>query len=355
MIKVDNKTTGLQKKTISMTKNTLKTGILSFGMSGQIFHAPFLNEHKNFELKAVVERSTKKAHLTYPDIKSYNTVDALLADSEIELIIVNTPNPTHFEFALKALQAKKHVLLEKPFTVNSSEAKELFKAAKKNNCYVLAYQNRRYDSDFLSVKEVLASGKLGQLVEFHLRYDRYKYNIGPKATKETSILGSGLAYDLGPHLLDAAISIFGIPVKWKKQLGKFRPNTQVDDYAHFHLMYQNGLQIFITTSMLVAQPQPAFVLHGTKGSYLKQRADVQEQQLQEGMKPSNPLFGIEDVNNQGILTTINLEGIKKHKNIVAKKSSYMHVFNDVYTAIREGKPYPVTEEQIIQQLEILES
>ncbi|WP_341220638.1 Gfo/Idh/MocA family oxidoreductase [Polaribacter atrinae] len=338
-----------------MSNNVIKTGILSFGMSGQIFHAPFLDEHQNFELSAVVERSKKKAHLIYSDIKSYDTIDEILADSEIELIIVNTPNPTHFEFALKALKAKKHVLLEKPFTVNSSEAKQLFNAAKKYNCSVLAYQNRRYDSDFLSVKSVLESNKLGELVEFHLRYDRYKYVIGDKVTKETPVPGSGLSYDLGPHLLDAAISLFGTPLEWKKSLGHFRPNTQVDDYAHFHLLYPDGLQVFITTSMLVAEPQPAFILHGTKGSYIKQRADVQEQQLQEGIKPSNPLFGIESTNTLGVLTYFNDEGVKKHENIISKKSSYKQVFDDVYGTIREGKTYPVTENQIIQQLEILES
>ncbi|WP_158837409.1 Gfo/Idh/MocA family oxidoreductase [Polaribacter sp. L3A8] len=338
-----------------MTNDVIKTGILSFGMSGQIFHAPFLDEHQNFELKAVVERSKKKAHLIYSDIKSYNTIDEILADSEIELVIVNTPNPTHFEFALKALKAKKHVLLEKPFTVNSSEAKQLFIAAKKYNCHVLAYQNRRYDSDFLSVKSVLASGKLGKLVEFHLRYDRYKYVIGEKITKETPVPGSGLAYDLGPHLLDAAISLFGTPLEWRKNVGKFRPNTQVDDYAHFHLLYPEGMQVFITTSLLVAEPQPAFILHGTKGSYVKDRTDVQEQQLQEGIKPSNPIFGIEATHKHGVLTTFTDEGLKQHENIISEKSTYKQVFDNVYNTIREGKPYPVTEEQIILQLEILES
>ncbi|TXD48346.1 Gfo/Idh/MocA family oxidoreductase [Polaribacter sp. IC073] len=338
-----------------MTITPIKTGILSFGMSGQVFHSPFLNEHKNFELSAVVERTKKKAHLIYPEIKSYDTIDALLADPEIELVIVNTPNPTHFEFALKALKAKKHVLLEKPFTVNSSDAKKLFEAAKKYNCEVLPYQNRRYDSDFLSVKSVSDSGKLGKLVEFHLRYDRYKYVIGEKVTKETQVPGSGLAYDLGPHLLDAAISIFGTPLKWTKNLGHFRPDTQVDDYSHFHLLYPEGLQIFITTSMLVSEPQPAFILHGTKGSYVKQRADVQEKQLLEGMIPSNPLFGIEAPSKQGILTSITTEGIKKQEPITSKKSSYMHVFDDVYKTLREEKPYPVTAQQVIQQLEILEA
>ena len=337
-----------------MIKGAIKTGILSFGMSGKVFHSPFLNEHKNFELNAVVERTKKKAHLIYPNIISYNSIEELLADSDIELVIVNTPHATHFEFALKAIKAKKHVLMEKPFTINSSEARQLFKEAKKFNCCVLPYQNRRYDSDFLSVKSVLDSGKLGKLVEFHLRYDRYKYAIGPKAMKEMPVPGSGIAYDLGPHLLDAAISIFGNPLEWRKNMGHFRPKTQVDDYAHLHLLYPEGVQVFITMSMLVTEPQPAFILHGTKGSYVKQRADVQEQQLLEGMTPSSPLYGIEESGKHGVFTSFSNEGIKKHEKIISPKSSYMHVFDDVYSTIREGKPYTVTEKEIIQQLEILE-
>lgn len=334
--------------------NPIKTGLLSFGMSGKIFHAPFLNGHSGFELKAVVERTKKQASLTYPEIKSYDSIDELLADPKIELVVVNTPNATHFEFALKAIKARKHVLVEKPFTITSLEAKQLFEEADKNNCYILPYQNRRYDSDFLSVKNILESGKLGELVEFHLRFDRYRYDIGPKAAKETPVPGSGLMYDLGPHLLDAVISIFGKPTQWKKDLGFFRPKTQVDDYTHIHLIYPKGMQVFITMSMLVAEAQPAFVLHGTKGSFIKYRADIQEEQLKAGMSPKNPSYGIEAPDKYGTLTTISIDGKKKREEIVSPKSSYIHVFEDIYNTIREENSYPVSREHIIEQLEILE-
>ncbi|MDD4921648.1 MAG: Gfo/Idh/MocA family oxidoreductase, partial [Bacteroidales bacterium] len=208
----------------------IKTGLLSFGMSGKIFHSPFLTVHDGFQLTAVVERSMKKAQAEYPNIKSYDSVNELLADPEIELVVVNTPNPTHYEYALNALQAGKHVLLEKPFTVNSAEAKQLFEEARKFNRHILPYQNRRFDSDYLSVREVLASGKLGRLVEMHIRFDRYRQTIGPKAAQETQVPGSGLMYNLGPHLLDAVIAIFGKPLHWRKTLGYFRKNTLVDDY-----------------------------------------------------------------------------------------------------------------------------
>ena len=276
-----------------MSKKIINTGILSFGMSGALFHAPFLNEHPGFQLTAVVERTKKIAVKSYPNIKSYDTVDQLIAD-------------------------------------------------------------RRYDSDFLAVKKVLGSGKLGAMVEAHMRYDRYRYHIGPKIAKETPVPGSGLMYDLAPHLLDAAIALFGYPLEWKKYTGQFRPKTQVDDYVHIHLVYPKGVQVFLTMSMLVVQPQAAFVLNGTKGTFVKQRTDIQEQQLLAGMNPGNALFGIEDANKYGVLTTISENGERNTEEIESVKSSYINLFEDVYKSIVEGIPYPIKEKDIIKQIEILE-
>lgn len=337
-----------------MNKN-IKTGILSFGMSGQLFHSPFIFHHPCFELSAIVERTNKKAQLTYPEINSYDSIDELLTDDTIELVVVNTPNPTHYEFAVKAIRAKKHVLVEKPFTITSEQATELFKEGKNMGCRILPYQNRRYDSDFLSVKKVLEAGYLGKVVEAHLRYDRYQYDIGHSIYKETKLPGSGLLYNLGPHLLDAAIALFGLPLNWTKTLEYHRPNTLVDDYAQIHLVYPKGLQVFITTSLLVVEPEPAFVINGTKGSYMKHRSDIQEQQLKDGLSPMNPLFGVEDDVQKGILTTIESDGTKTQIKVAAVKSSYFNVLDDVYETIVNGQPYPVTEQQILKQLEILES
>ncbi|MDO5970481.1 Gfo/Idh/MocA family oxidoreductase [Flavivirga aquimarina] len=332
----------------------IKTGVLSFGKSGELFHAPFLEAHSAFQFTAVVERTKKKAHLKYPNVKSYDSVDALLEDDDIELIVINTPNATHYEFALKALQTNKHILVEKPFTVTSIEAKTLFAEAKKYNRLILPYQNRRYDSDYLSVKNIVDSGKLGKLIEAHFRYDRYILELSPNKLRESAIPGNGISYNLGPHVLDAAISLFGMPLKWSKKIGYFRPNTQIDDYAQFHLEYPEGLQVFITLSLLVANPQPAFIIHGTKGSYVKQRTDIQEEQLMKGMNPNDSFFGIEKPNKEGVLTVVSPDGEKTHEKIVAIKSSYMNLFDDVYQAIKNGKDYPITENEIIKQIEILE-
>lgn len=333
----------------------IKTGILAYGMSGRLFHAPFVWCHLEFEFSAVVERSTKKVYLDYPDVKSYDSVDELLSDKTIELVVVNTPNETHFEFALKAIKANKHVLIDKPLTTTSAEAKELFKEAKKKGVLVLPYQNRRYDSDFLSVKEVIASGELGNLVEIHFRYDRYRNTVVTNSWKEDPIPGNGVIYNLGAHSIDGIISIFGTPLQWSKHSSFVRPNTQVSDYEHIHLLYPNNLQVFITISLLVADPQPAFIVNGTMGTYKKNRTDVQEDQLNERMKPDHELFGVELPESEGILTTIDSNGLKIHRKIPAQKASYLNVFEDIYQTLRMGKDYPVTEEQILLQLEILGS
>lgn len=334
--------------------NTIKTGIAAFGMSGSLFHAPFLRCHPQFEFSAVVERSKKKVHFDFGNVKSYNSFDALLSDESIELVVVNTPNETHFEFALKAIKANKHVLIDKPFTTTAAEAKQLFKEAKKKGVFLLPYQNRRYDSDFLSVKEVVESGKLGNLVEVHFRYDRFRTAIVENSWKEDPAPGNGVIYNLGAHPIDGIISLFGIPLKWSKHSSSVRPNSQVNDYEHVHLLYPNNLQVFVTISLLVADPQPAFVLNGTMGTFKKHRTDVQENQLNEGMKPDNELFGVELPESEGILTTIDSNGLKKQEKIAAQKANYMNVFEDVYQTLRMGKGYPITEEEIIAQLKILE-
>lgn len=334
--------------------NPINTGILSFGMSGKLFHAPFVASHPGFNFNAVVERTAKNAQTLFPGIKSYHSVDELLADPEIELVTINTPNYTHFDFAQKALRAGKHVLLEKPFTVTSAEAKQLFEEAKKLNLHILPYQNRRYDSDFLAVKDVIESGKLGRLVEAHIRYDRYRYTIGPKVFKETPMPGSGLQYDLGPHLLDMVIALFGEPLEWTKSLGYFRPDTQVDDYAVMILKYPDHFQVFITMSMLVVAQQPAFIINGTKGSYSKIRSDIQETQLLKNMSPDDPLYGIEEPGKEGLLSVIEADGSTGKEVIPPGKSSYSNLFEAIYQTIRNGQPYPVTPQQVIQQLTILE-
>ncbi|UKT63751.1 Gfo/Idh/MocA family oxidoreductase [Pedobacter mucosus] len=330
-------------------------GLLAYGMSGKVFHAPFLNAHSGFNLYAITERSTKKAIEDYPNIVSYNSVEEILNDANIDLIVVNTPNNLHYEHSKAALKKGKHILVEKPFTATSQQAQELFELADRVGKQIFFYQNRRWDSDFIAVKKVIASGKLGKLIEMHLRYDRYRNVIGPKAFKEQAVEASGLLYDLGPHLLDQVISLFGKPLSFKKTLGKNRKDTAVDDYFTIQLNYPNDLNVFVTSSMLVVNPQAAFVLHGVNGSFIKQRADIQEEQLLAGMKLTDDGYGIEVAGMEGLLTTIDLDGNKTKEVIASEVGNYLPLFDAIYQALVEGKPYPVTRENVITQLEIIES
>lgn len=328
---------------------------MSFGMSGRVFHAPFIHSSQKFVLRAVTERSSKTARLIYPDVISYDSLDELLADPYIELIIVNTPNNTHYDFTKQALEAGKHVLVEKPFAATVNEAVEIFKLARGRNLKVLVYQNRRWDSDFLSVKSVLETGRLGNIIEAHFRFDRYKNEISIKKFKELPLPASGLTYDLGPHILDQAISLFGRPDSYNKTTGTFRKNSIVDDYVHIHLKYRTGQNIFVTASLLTASPLPSFVLHGTRGSYIKSRVDVQEDQLQAGISPIDDHYGIERNGVEGKLTLVDDSGKPGIEYITSLRGSYSGLFNHVYDSIRKEEAFPVTEEQILLQLEILGS
>ena len=336
-------------------KRKITVGLLAYGMSGKVFQAPFFSSHQGFNLKAVVERNEKKAQLDYPDILSYESIDRLLTDEEIELVVVNTPNYLHFEHVKLALKSGKHVLVEKPFTATSKQAKELFALADEHGKKIFFFQNRRYDGDFLSVKKVLESGVLGKLNELHIRYDRFRNFVGPKKFKETPMAASGLLYDLGPHLLDQVISLFGVPLNYHKILGKNRQDTQVDDFFSIQLTYPESVFVFVSASMLVVEPQPCFVVHGATGTFVKDRSDVQETQLIAGVKPNSPNYGLEEKYSEGQLTTINKSGEKINKLIPSERGNYMPLFESIYQAIVNNEDFPVTRAQVLLQLEILEN
>jgi len=338
-----------------MTIDPIQTGILAYGMSGKLFQAPFVTAHPGFTFRAITERHQKRAAQDYPDVISYDSVEALLADDAIDLVIVNTPSTTHVALATQALQAGKHVLLEKPVATTVAELEGLLALAQQVGRRVLAYQNRRWDSDYQAVCEVVESGQLGQLLEAHFRYDRFKITLNPKPFKEDPIPGSGLDFDLGPHLLDQAISLFGEPLSSTKTVGCYRPNSRVTDYFHFHLRYPNNLNVFVTGSLLVAQSGPAFVLHGTKGSFTKARADVQEAQLLQGLAPTAPTFGVEDPAQIGTLTLADAADVRTTTAYPSRPGSYLGLFEAVYQTLRNDQPYPVQEQDLRTQLTLLES
>lgn len=330
----------------------IQTGILAYGMSGRLFHAPFIFTNPKFNLRAVTERSKKTIQSRYPNVISYNSIDELIADPIIELVIINTPNYTHFDFAKQAILAGKHVLIEKPMVATKEEAEYLFDLGRKHQRYVMVYQNRRWDSDFLMLQKVIDDGRIGKPIEVHLRFDRYRAEIGPKGFKEKPVPASGIAYDLGSHLIDQVICLFGKPEKAINIGSKNRGGTEIEDYVHFVLSYSSGLQVYVTTSYLVADPGPGYIAHGSIGSFKKQRTDVQEVQLSKGMLPTDSNYGKEGSGSEGMLTYFE-DGEKRVEEIEPTKGNYSELFDAVYRQIREGRTFPVTEDQVLDQLEIL--
>jgi scyllo-inositol 2-dehydrogenase (NADP+) len=330
----------------------IKTALCSFGMSGRVFHAPFLNANPGFDLYSVWEREKNLAAAIYPNIRTCRTLEELLADPATELVIVNTPNYTHYDYTKQALRAGKHVIVEKPFTITEQEGLELIDLAKQTGKKLSSYQSRRFDSDFRTVRRIVESGVLGKIVEAEIHYDRFTPTLSPKVHKETPGPGTGLLYDLGAHLIDQALQLFGDPEAVFADLFIIRDNSKVDDYMEV-LLYYPGLRVRLKSSYLVREPLPAYSIFGHKGTFIKTRADTQEKHLLAGEPPTGENWGVEPVSEQGLLNT-EIDGKLIRERVPTEKGSYMDYFNGMYEAIRNNAPLPVTAEQGVRIIRVIE-
>jgi scyllo-inositol 2-dehydrogenase (NADP+) len=331
----------------------INTALCSFGMSGWVFHAPFLQVHPGFNLYAVWERSKKLAREKYPSVKSFDTLDAMLNDDAIELVIVNTPNYTHFEFAKKALLAGKHVVVEKPFTSNSKEGNELIQLATKQERKLSVYQNRRYDSDYKTIRKIIQEKLLGDIVEAEFHFDRYKEELSPKLHKEAPGPGTGSLYDLGSHLIDQALQLFGDPTDIFADIQHMRPISKVDDYFEV-LLYYPRLRVRLKSSYQVREPIPGYVIHGSKGSFIKPKTDVQEAMLQAGNIPDKPDWGTEPDSEKGLLHT-EKDGKIIREYVPSLKGNYGEYYEGIFNAIRNNKPVPVSAEDGLKVVRVIET
>jgi scyllo-inositol 2-dehydrogenase (NADP+) len=333
--------------------NPIKTAICSFGMSGWVFHAPFLTVHPGFIFYAVWERTKNLAQEKYPGVKTYRTLESMLEDKEIELVVVNTPSYTHFEFAKEALVAGKHVIVEKPFTATTEQAQQLIDLAANKNLKLSVYQNRRYDSDYRTVKRIVDQGWLGDIVEAEIHYDRYKLELSPKVHKETPGPGVGGLYDLGSHLIDQALQLFGKPDALFADILSMRPGSKVDDYFEL-LLYYPSKRVRLKSSYFVREALPGYAVHGSKGSFIKARTDVQETMLQASIPPGSDDWGKEPDGEKGFLHT-EKDGkvIKEH--VPSLRGNYGDYYEGIYQAIRNNKPVPVTAEDGMEVIRIIEA
>ena len=316
-------------------------GIIGYGMSAKVFHIPLIQVlPHDFKLHAIVQRSPtpdNDCSKDHPDVKHYTTTEALLEDLSIHLVIITTTPSSHFSICEAALTAGKNVVVEKPFTPTSKEARSLIQLAKTHQKLLTVYQNRRWDSDFVTLRQLIDNGKLGRVVEFESHFDRHRPTPpDPSSTwKAQPLPGGGAIYDLGTHLLDQIVVLFGLPEKITGFVGPQRRYLQgqppIDDSCTILLQYPDAL--LATVKVGVVSPETAqlrFWVRGEKGSYKKYCLDGQEDQLKAGMKPGDEGFGVENDERAAILT------VQEQERGEAKSERWPNVEPVTYKKLYEG-------------------
>lgn len=335
-------------------------------MSAKVFHIPFITSTPELKLHAIVQRSPKdgnSAPKDHPDVKHYNGTGALLADADVDAIVITTPPDMHFELTKAALEAGKHVLTEKPFVPTSAEADKLIAIAKEKNRLICVYQNRRWDSDFLTVKHLLKEDTLGRIVEFNTHFDRYRAAMSANWKADLGIPSGGSAlFDLGTHLIDQVYTLFGLPQSVHGRLLNQREGKVVDlfnpDGVAAELSYPNGMLAYIRISVLSAETsQPRFWIRGTKGSFRKMGLDPQEDQLKAGMKPSEAGFGKDKPESMKLFTVSEGDKIEQGKVPDLEPETYSTFYSAFGKALVSGKEedIPVKASEARDVLRIIEA
>jgi len=317
-------------------QKTVKVGVAGYGIAAQVMHLPFLSTMPQYQVVSILERKGDTALEKYPNVTVVKDINALVSQPDIDLIVVTTPNSTHFEFAQKALLAGKHVVMEKPFTNSTADAQILIDLSKKQNRILSVYQNRRYVSDFLTIRKILSQNLLGELVEFEAHYDRYRPGAKANAWREENLPGSGILYDLGSHLIDQALFLFGIPKTITADVRLQRPHARTDDYFDLRLDY-GFHKIILKACMLVREPGPRYMVHGTKGSFIKFGEDPQEAMLRAGALPNEPHWGEEPESIWGLIHT-EIEGQIIKEKYPSLAGNYGWYYENLFNTLVNGSP-----------------
>ncbi|MCC6288087.1 MAG: oxidoreductase [Chitinophagaceae bacterium] len=320
-----------------MTKQKTRVGVVGFGISAKVFHLPFITTlPEQYELVSILQRKGNEAKAQFPQAKIVRTIEEMVSDPGIDLVVITTPNDTHFPYSKMALEAGKHVVLEKPFTNTIEEAEQLVDIAAKSGKVLSVYQNRRYVSDFRTIKAILDNKLLGDIHEFEAHYDRYRAEERPTAWREAPLPGSGILYDLGAHIIDQALYFFGLPKNITADIRMQRPHARVDDYFNIWLDYGFN-KVILHAGMLFREQGPRYMIHGTKGSFIKYGEDPQEARLRAGEPPVGEGWGVEKKDIYGLLhTEIDGKIVKEH--YPSLKGSYADYYLDLYNTIVNGMP-----------------
>lgn len=327
----------------------IRVGVIGFGLAGRIFHAAVVAETPGLELACIVQRKGDEAKQAYPGVRIARSIEEMLDDKSIDLAVVGTPSYAHFEHGMQCLRAGRNVLVDKPFTLTSNEAEQLIEEARKQGVVVTAYQNRRWDGGFVTMKQVLASGVLGRVVTYESYFDRFREAPRLDVWRESGGPGGGTLFDLGSHLIDEATALFGNPQSIWADVRIDRENGAVDDAFDIMLKF-DGITARLHATTVAAKPGPHFVVHGTKGSYVKWGLDPQEDALKAGGKFSDPGFGDEPESQWGELY---LPG-KPVEKVKTAKGDYRGIYENVRDVLLGKAKLEVTPEQAWRTTKLIE-
>ena len=327
----------------------LNVVLVGYGFVGKVFHAPLIQATPGLRLHTVVSRDAGKVHREWPHVQVVAEAHTAFADPAVDLVVIASPNDSHAPLAIAALEQGKHVVVDKPFTVTLQEAREVVATASRAGRIVSVFQNRRWDADFLTVRRLVEQGALGRIAEYHSHFDRFRPVVQDR-WRERDEPGGGLWYDLGPHLLDQAIQLFGMPDAISVDIARLRDGAHAPDYVHATLRYPT-LRAHLHAGALVAGNGLRFAVHGTRGSYLKHGLDVQEDQLRAGVVPGAPGWGVDTRAGEQVLER---DGHLVADVAHAEVGDYRRYYTGMRDAILQGAPPPVTPQQALDVMRLIE-
>jgi scyllo-inositol 2-dehydrogenase (NADP+) len=326
-------------------------GLVGFGMAGQSLHAPLITAEPRLELRAVVTSKPDRVHRELPDVAVVPTASALLDDPAVELVVVAVPNAAHHAVAREALDAGRHVVVDKPFTVTTAEADDLITRARAGDRTLTVFHQRRFDSDHLTIRRVVDEGVLGRVSTYLGRFDRFK-PAGPARWTDEDVPGGGVLYDLGAHLVDQALCLFGAPATVWADLGTQHPVGRAVDYVHVVLGY-GALRAILHAGSLVRAPGPRFEVHGDRGSFVVDGMDGQIAALLAGGRPGDPGWGEEPPDRRGTLT-VDVAGLASSARLARVPGAYGDFYRETAAAVRGEGPVPVPAEQARDVIRVIE-
>jgi len=331
----------------------VRVGLIGFGLAGQAFHAPMIRGVAGMELACILERHTSNAAKRYPDVRVARSLDEMLSDKTIQLCVVATPNDSHFSYTKACLEAGRDVVVDKPFTPTMAEAQQLVRLAAERGRLLTVYQDRRYDGAFLTVKKLVAEQVLGKVVEYEARFDRFRLDSKPNAWREKADFpAAGVLWDLGPHLLDGAMVLFGEPEVIDATAFCQRETSQIDD-AFDVIMEFPHTRATLRARIIAYAPGPHLLLHGTKGSFIKYGMDPQEEILRSEKCPDGldwgENWGLEPKERWGTLSLVG--GVVQQ--VETERGDYRGFYANVRDAMEKQVPLEVPPAQAIRTMRAL--